>query len=691
MSTSTVRPQTEPVRFSLLQLLQTRFFWPAAAILLGVMCLEMYLSARTESETFDEPAHLYAGYSYWARGYFGVNPEHPPLVKLVASAPAALFDKPAFNEPAPFYFRAVSGLGGFQMLLPPSAAGYLAHGRLAASVFPILLALLVTLAAIELFDRATALFALTLLVFDPLVLGHGPLITTDMGATCTMFAAVYCFYRFIKRPGAARLALCGAATGLALAAKHSMLFLLPILVLLAVYELVANRRTEQKDATAKGWLRRAALLLGAGVIIGGIAVTILWGFYGFRYAAFPDNHSLIPPPAAFLQDVKQPMERTGIAFAMKHHLLPEAYLFGLMDVVQLCRDGRIMYLLGKIYGSGRWFYFPAAMLIKCTLGLLGLIVFALFSPVLRSRQHRREIVFMAVPALAFFGWAMTSRLDIGIRHVLPVFPFLLVLVAAGAVNLARRSRPRTWAAGILLFAHAASSLHAAPNYLPYSNEAFGGPSRTWRALADSNVGWAGGLKALKANLEERNIKDCWFGYEALPNPQSRGIVCKPLPTLFGSYVDSGQHPPVPAAIHGPVFFSSEEQAGGLWGPAYMSPYRQFMGRMPDRVIAGEILEYDGDFTVPELSSMSHAFLTYSFFDPKKILQPQSLEYARKAVELDPSSLMAHETLSEVLAAQGHKEEAVREYHMAKEIFSRVPAEFKISVDEPQDPTAQPRH
>ena len=64
MSTSTVRPQTEPVRFSLFQLLQTRFFWPAAAILLGVMCLEMYLSARTESETFDEPAHLYAGYSY---------------------------------------------------------------------------------------------------------------------------------------------------------------------------------------------------------------------------------------------------------------------------------------------------------------------------------------------------------------------------------------------------------------------------------------------------------------------------------------------------------------------------------------------------------------------------------------------------------------------------------------------------
>jgi hypothetical protein len=656
-----------------------------------ILCLEMFLSARTESETFDEPAHLYAGISYWKHGYFGVNPEHPPLAKLVAAAPAAVLDKPAYPEPAPMHFRGASALGGFQLFLPSGGEKLLAHGRMSISVFPILLSFLVVLAAVEMFDRATALFALTLLVFDPLVLGHGPLITTDMAATCTMFAAVYCFYRYVKRPNVLRLVLCGLATGLALTSKHSMLFVIPILVLLAVFEVVMNREPQPaRPAMDSNWRRKTVRMVGAGLMIAGLAVTILWASYGFRYLSFPNGKSIVPSPETFLQDVKQPVERTVIGFALRHHLLPEAYLFGLMDVVQLCRDGRVMYLFGKIYNNGRWFFFPAAMLIKCTLGFLALIVIALLAPILRSREHRREVVFLAVPALAFFGWALTSKLDIGIRHILPIFPFLMILAAAGAISMARRSRVLAWSVGVLLFAHSASSLHAAPNYLPYSNEAFGGPSRTWRELSDSNVGWAGGLKALRAYLEERHIKDCWFAYEAIPIAQTRGIPCKPLPTLFGSFTDDGKHPPVPVSIHGPVFLSSEEEAGSFWGPEYMSAYRQFMRRMPDHVIAGEILEYDGDFNVPEVSSASHAFLTYSFFDPKKIMQPQSLEYARKAVELDPGSLVAHETLTDVLAAQGHKDEAMREYRTSMAIYNQVPADFKATVDVPTDPSA-PQH
>src|ERR1700739_157992 len=124
--------------------------WPrrwlvlAIASLFLIFGLELFFSARLESQTFDDPAHLYAGYSYWLRSDFGINPEHPPLVKLVAALPL-LLDKPKYPEPLPIYFRATSIVGGMQLLSAPGSAALLAHARAAVNVFVFLLALLVTL------------------------------------------------------------------------------------------------------------------------------------------------------------------------------------------------------------------------------------------------------------------------------------------------------------------------------------------------------------------------------------------------------------------------------------------------------------------------------------------------------------------------------------------------------------------
>ena len=220
-------------------------------------------------------------------------------------------------------------------------------------------------------------------------------------------------------------------------------------------------------------------------------------------------------------------------------MLPEAYLYGFTDLTILSRDGRVMYLFGKLYPQGRWFYFPAAFLIKSTIGFLLLLLLVPFSNALWRNDVRREVLFLAIPPVIFFGAALTSKLDIGIRHVLPAIPFLIVLAAAGAVSLARQSRPWAWAVSILLALHVALSLHAYPNYLPYSNELFGGPGRTYRVLSDSNVGWGGGLKALDAELTKRNITECWLAYGAAPDPANFGIPCKRLPTFFSCCSTTG--------------------------------------------------------------------------------------------------------------------------------------------------------
>ncbi len=410
---------------------------------------------------------------------------------------------------------------------------------------------------------------------------------------------------------------------------------------------------------------------------------ILWAFYGFRYAARPGGQQIVPPTAAYLQTLHHPVEQNLIGFAEKHHLLPESYLYGLTDVTILSREGRVMFLLGKRYPQGKWFYFPAAFLIKMTIGFLILLALVPFAHALWRHDQRREVVFLILPPLIFFVFAMTAKLDIGIRHILPIMPFLIVLVAGAAAALLKQSRRWAWAVAALVLLSVASSVHAFPNYLPYSNEAFGGPYRTYKVLEDSNVGWGGGLKALQSNLAARGITNCWFAYSALPDPARFHIPCRRLPSFFSALSDMGQQQPVPTHIDGPMFMSSEELTGYFWGPGAMNPYQQFVSLTPSHVVAGEILEFDGSFDIPKVSSISEWVVALGLLRQRK--PDQALPHAERAVALDPDSLNAHEMLSTVYAANRQNDAAEREYQTAMQLYEQVPADYKSLAFPPSDP------
>jgi 4-amino-4-deoxy-L-arabinose transferase-like glycosyltransferase len=667
-----------------LQERRQRWFVPAVIALLLILALEMFLSARLESQTFDEPAHLFAGYSYWLHSDFGINPEHPPLVKLVASLPL-LISRPKCPPPPNVYFRAVSAISGKALLSGSNAQTMLAHARIAVSVFVFLLALLVFFAAREMFGDGAALLALVLFVFDPMIVANGPLIATDIGVTCCLFAAVYALYRYVKQPSLLRLSLCALAAGLSLAAKHSAILLFPILVLLCTVEVMLNWQAIDVNADAGSKISRVGTALrlgGASLAIALVAVTVLWAFYGFRYAARPDGNQIVPPTAVFLKGLPQPREAGTIAFAERHHLLPEAYLYGLTDVLTLSNKGRPMYVFGQIYPSGRWFYFPAAFLIKSTLGLLLLLALLPFARALWRGELRREVVFLILPPVVYFGVAMTSKMDMGIRHVLPIMPFLIVLAAAGASTLSRQSRAWAWTVGALVALHIGSSLWAFPNYLPYSNEIFGGPNQTYRALADANVGWDGGLKVLHGSLETRQITQCWFAYSALPEPANFQIPCKRLPTFFSMLTRESQEG-IPGQIDGPVFVSSEEIAGSYWGSDAMNPYRTLAKLRPSRVIAGDILEYDGKFAVKPVAAVSEYIVAEALLRQGKTAE--GVSHAEQAVALDPESLNAHETLSRAYTANHQDDAAMREYQTAQHLFQAIPAAFQAEASPPEKP------
>ena len=189
----------------------------------------------------------------WKTGDFGLNPEHPPMVKMLAALPILNMPLrlPALQNRE---FKHEAFLGGKEFLFKNDADTMLFRARMAAASLTLLLALLVFLAGQEMFGTAAGFVALILLVFDPNQLAHGAFVTTDTGLTCFLFATVYCFYRFVKKPSIGRLLLVGLAGGLALASKHTGILIFPILLAAGNLRMVpgATSQTGCKRAEATG-------------------------------------------------------------------------------------------------------------------------------------------------------------------------------------------------------------------------------------------------------------------------------------------------------------------------------------------------------------------------------------------------------------------------------------------------------
>ena len=641
-----------------------------AVSLLVILWSQLILSARRESQTWDEACHIFAGYNYWTNGNFGDNPEHPPLVKLLATLP--LLRLPLKVPPHPSVFdKEEDFLTATQFVYSNNAEMILLRTRTAAALLTLLLAFLVFATAKEMFGTTPAFIALTLLVFEPNILAHGAVVTTDVGVSCFLLATVYALYRYAKKPTTSRLVLAGVAAGLALATKHSAILIVPILVTLAVCELAMWRRqsgSQQVESLSK----RALRMTGALVLIGVLAVAILWSFYGFHFDPRPgvDASAHLTEYAGRL---KSPVQAKMILTAAKLHLLPQSYLYGLADV-GFTAEFSHTYLLGTVYPHGRWFYFPVAFAIKTTLGLLILLALVPFA-LARSRvECWRELLFLIVPAAIYFFVAMGSGMNIGVRHILPVYPFLMILAAWAAWRLIQRQRRWAYVVALLLLWNVISSTRTFPVYLAYANELWGGPSQTYKYLSDSNADWGQQLWATKKYLDGRHVKNCWFAYfaEVVVDPTYYGVTCKPLTTIASVWLQPTID--VPASIDGPVLISAGVLSGYEFGPGELNPYDQFLHLQPTAVIEDGVFVYDGHFDIPLASALNH--VTRAQIAMRDHRMDDALSEAQTAASLAPGSAQAQATLGEILARLQRKEESRRAFERALQSAQTVRPEFR---------------
>jgi 4-amino-4-deoxy-L-arabinose transferase-like glycosyltransferase len=616
-------------------------------LLLLVLITEVGLSTRRESPSWDEGDHIYSGYMNWKHGEYSLNPEHPPLVKLVATLPLLPLDlKIAPREGR--YFKSEAYFGGRELLFrndPKYGGKYSADTLLfrihmTVLVFAAALAVLLFLAGSEMFGSAAGLIAMALFVFDPTVLTNAPFVTTDMGAACGLFAAVYTFYRFVKVMVWQRALLCGLAIGLALAAKHSAVLLLPILLLLAAGDIAGRWKTERI------WPGRyVARLLTSMAAIAACALFVLWAFYSFRFAMHPVGVEM-PPLAGQMAPLSASM-RAAISFCDRFHLLPESYLYGFIDVQ---RVGLWMptYIFGKLYAHGQWFYFPAILSLKWSIGVLGLLALSIYAFATGKVHRPREVFFLALPALFYLMMAMAGPLNIGVRHVLPIFPFAFALAGGGAAWLVRQRRAWIYPVAALLLWHAVDSIRMFPNYMPYANVLWGGPAKTHLYFSDSATEWGQELKWVKQWTDAHNVKECWFAYFPAPFllPSDYGIPCKLLPTLDTMYE---QDIPVPPVVHGPILISFADLNGFEFGSKLRNPYQKLFERKPDEVIANGVAVFEGDFTLPEAAALEYEQRSRALLANN----PQAaMRAARQAVALVPDGFDANMVLGDAAVATG---------------------------------------
>ena len=638
----------------------------AVVFLLLVLEFQLLYSVKRESLSFDEGDHIFAGFMSLKHHDFGLNPEHPPLVKMIAALPLLRMN---LHEPQlqNRYFKDEAYLSGRDLIFQNDHDNVIFRARRNASLFALLAALLAFLMAREMFGTGAGLLALVLIVFEPNFLAHGALVTTDTGAAAAILASIYAFYRYVKSPSWGRVVVLGLAAGFFFIVKHSAVLLPPMLILLAITELLRRRK-----AGGETRLHQAARLAGALIIAGIIVVGVMWACYGFRYSARPAGMAMNPPLENTLENLR-PAEAKAITMMAHYRVLPESWLYGLADVRSVANTWP-SYIFGKIYAHGVWFYFPIAFVIKATLTtliFLPLIVYAVAAGKLRGW---REILFLSVPPALYFCVAMTSSLNIGVRHILLVFFFVPILAGGASWSLIRSDRRWAWPIAILILFHVVSSLRAFPtSYIPYANELWGGPANVHKYLTDSTTDWGQQLKAVKRYVDERGIKECWFAYTAEPLIPYRayGIPCKTLPTP--DTIFSGLRTDTPAVINGPVFFSHISLTFYESGSSILSPYRQFLKLKPTAVIEDGVFVYDGAFNVPYVAALDHAVISGTLLEQHP---DQALTEAQAAIALAPDSLQA-------LMALGDAQKALQKNAEARSTFEKALEQVHL-----MEPTAQ---
>jgi hypothetical protein len=545
----------------------------AALSAFAVVFIALSVSSYTQkSATWDEPQHLTAGYLALRAADWRTDPEHPPFLRMWAALPLLLmrgirYDTAVIDPVPP---EAWAGMGQFEyahwFLYKLNDADRLLYAaRFMIVLLGVLLGVLLFAWANELFGFWPATVALALYTLEPNLLAHSGLVTTDFGLTCFAFGTVYFAWRYSRRPGAGNLAGLAGFFALAQASKFSALLLGPVVAAL----LLARR------------LRELGRVAAVCVLLALASWVVIWAVYGFRHRPSDSPGWRFDFRQSELVMERVPRLGKLLGWMDERRLLPNAYLQGLL-LGQAKAQKRAAFFAGEYSTEGWWYFFPVAFLMKVPVAVLGVFAAGLVMCAREWRKLARDELFVLVPFVVFFAAAMAAKLNIGLRHVLPVFPFALLV---GAKLFQQRRWLRVGAPVVLLLA-AAELARVYPHYLAFFNQLVGGPRNGHRFLVDSNLDWGQDLKTLKRWMDAHGVQQVNLSYFGTADPDYYKIRCTHLPgaPFFARVSDN-------VALPGHVAVSATNLRGVYLGEEGRQFYRPLSQQKPVTVLGYSIFVY----------------------------------------------------------------------------------------------------
>jgi hypothetical protein len=537
----------------------------ACAVLVGWFAWRGERFIAANGPTFDEGAHLAAGYAYWTAGDFRLNREHPPFLKLLWALPLVLGDAPPLaSEPDANHWH-VADAWLYRSGVPPRAL--LDPARRVNLALGCGLVLLVGWVAYRVWGAALAGVAgCGFAASDPTLLALSCVLTTDVGVSLFGLLACYLVWEYAAAPSRGLLAAAGVALGLTLGAKFSAVGLVAGLGL----------------AGAVFVCRGGVLALPGGLGRGRPSPA------GEAPATSPRNRGEVEAPSGpecptsprgagrgrprvreRPGEGRPPTElpggrpRAAVEFAVRLAAIAAVTVAATYAFVhfpewaaglkfQLTRGGHgdgVAYLNGDVSRAGWPHYFLVALALKPPLGLFlaaGVSAVSLLAACGRCRPDPRWVL-LAVPPVVFFALASAARVNVGVRAVAPVLPFLYLLAAGLAAPGC--CRVRTVALAACLVACGVAAQRASPHEISSFNELAGGPGGGARYLADSNLDWGQGLPALKRWMDASGVEAVYLGYFGTDRPEAHGIRFRPLPGYGRVGAPGGEDIPADAPRH----------------------------------------------------------------------------------------------------------------------------------------------
>ncbi len=558
---------------------------PVVLVLFTVVFVLLTVGSYTRmSATWDEPLHLMAGYAALRDSdyRFGIG-GHPALLRLWSALP--LLATPGVTLGRSEAWRLGRQIPLARQFLYQDNDGdrLLYRARFNTVVLGIILGLVLFAWAAKLFGRGAATLVLAMYTFEPNILGHASLVTSDLALSLFLFAACWFLWRACNRLSWGDVAGLAISFALALGSKVSGLILLPMIALLLGWKSLApggwRVAGDHPPIVSRRGRLLASLALVAAMLLA--AWLVIWGAYRFRYDYTPEPGLEDEFRAPKAVERVSPGLRRAVESFDRLRLLPHAYTLGFL--IQLGERQRERYFAGRFSDRNIPGFYLGIFLVKTPVAIILAVAAALLLLFRRHEFLRPHWPFVLVPVIVYIAAVGTNSMNTGIRHILPLYPFLLLTagLAIRAALVSRRGRAAIVMGSLLL---AADFALVSPDYLSSFNLAAGGPSRGEHWALDSNLDWGQGLKGLKRWMDLNQVASLNLSYFGLAPAAYYGIDAVMLP---GSTDYAREQPRLP----GYVAVSLTNLHALHQGPGLREFYRPLREMKPVAVIRRSINVY----------------------------------------------------------------------------------------------------